>query len=219
MCLDRGQMTSSPSASAKITRWDAWFGDENLAKDKRIQAAPHSLAADSAAQAFLAREKGLVLDLACGIGRDTFCLESHGLRVVSADASLNGLQVAQQTKTRQGAAAELVVADARHLPFRDGCFEGVHCFGLLHEFTSERKEQDVQDVMDEIRRLLRVDGVLVLTVQAGEPSAGLPKVQMFDRRMFDSATRDLREIEVRRYDDIGCTGRPNYHTWYGVFQK
>ena len=113
----------------------------------------------------------------------------------------------------------MAVADARRLPFREGSFEGVYCFGVLHEFTGERKEQDVQDVMDEIRRLLKVGGVLVLTVQAGEPSAGLPEVQMFDRRMLDSATRDLRKIEVRRYDDIGCTGRPNYHIWYGVFEK
>jgi ubiquinone/menaquinone biosynthesis C-methylase UbiE len=212
-------MTQDLLASTRITRWDAWFGDENLAKDKRIEAAPHSLAAESAARAFLTRGKRMILDLACGIGRDTFCFEDHGLTVVGADASFNGLGVAQERRDERGAAAELVVADARHLPFRGACFDGVYCFGLLHEFTSQRKEQDVQDVMHEIRRLLKVGGVLVLTVQAGEPSAGLPKVQLFDRRMLDSSTKDLGEIEVRRYDDIGCTGRPDYHIWYGVFEK
>jgi len=212
-------MTNDLLASHRITRWEAWFGDENLAEDRRIEAAPHSLAADTAARAFLARGKRLILDLACGIGRDTFCLEEHGLTVVAADASFNGLRVAQKRRGEQDAAAEMVVADARHLPFRGGSFEGVYCFGLLHEFTSQRKEQDVQDVMYEIRRLLKIGGVLVLTMQAGEPSAGLPKVQLFDRRMFDNATTGLTRIEVRRYDDIGCTGRPNYHIWYGVFER
>jgi SAM-dependent methyltransferase len=62
-----------------VTRWDKWFSDDNLAKDKRILAAPPSKGAEKAAQAFLAREKQIILDLGCGIGRDTFYLESRGV--------------------------------------------------------------------------------------------------------------------------------------------
>lgn len=201
------------------TRWDKWFADENLARDERILAAPHSECAERAALAFLAREKRSILDLACGIGRDTFYLESRQLGVVGTDASPNGLRVAQRIRSKRRASAEFVVADARHLPFRDSSFEGVYSFGLLHEFTGERAERDVEEVMAEIVRVLCHRGVLVLTVQAGDPEAGLPFVQLFNRRMFDRATRSLRPIEIDTYDDIGCTAQTNYRVWYGLFEK
>jgi ubiquinone/menaquinone biosynthesis C-methylase UbiE len=202
-----------------ISRWDDFFSEGNLSKDRRILAAPPSRCAETAALEFLAREKRFILDLACGIGRDTFCLESHGLSVMGADAAFNGLRVAQQTKSERGAGLELVAADARHLPFKGGSLEGVYCFGLLHEFTSEHREEDVEQVMGEIMRLLCDKGILVLTVLSGEPEAGLPAVQLFTRQMFERATQDLQAIEIKMFDDVGCTGRTDYHIWYGVFEK
>jgi ubiquinone/menaquinone biosynthesis C-methylase UbiE len=202
-----------------ITRWDKRFSEGNLTKDTRILAAPPSKCVETAALEFLARGKRLILDLACGIGRDTFCLESHGLSVIGTDAAFNGLRVAQQTKSERGAGTELVAADARQLPFKDGSLEGVYCFGLLHEFTSEHREEDVEQVMAEILRLLGDEGILVLTVLSGEPEAGLPLVQLFSRQMFERATQGLQAIEIKMYDDVGCTGRPDYHIWYGVFEK
>ena len=202
-----------------ITRWDKWFSDDNLAKDKRILSAPPSQSADNAARAFLARGKRVVLDLGCGVGRDTFYLEDQGLAVIGVDASLNGLRVALRIKSEQGAVAKLTMADARHLPFKDGSFEGVYCFGLLHEFTGEGKEEDVKRVMGEIKRLLHDEGVLVLTILSGEPEAGLPAVQLYTLQMFEKATRGLQAIEVKMRDDVGCTGRADYHVWYGMFEK
>jgi ubiquinone/menaquinone biosynthesis C-methylase UbiE len=59
-------------------------------------------------------------------------LHAGGLEVIGADASFNGIRVARQRKAREDAGPGLITADARHLPFRDGSFEGVYCFGLLH---------------------------------------------------------------------------------------
>jgi ubiquinone/menaquinone biosynthesis C-methylase UbiE len=201
------------------TRWDEWFSEGNLSKDERILAAPPSKCAEKAALGFLAREKRSILDLACAVGRDTFCLESRGLSVIGVDASFNGLRVAQQIKSKLGAVSELIAADARHLPFKDGSFQGVYCFGLLHEFTGEGKEADVEKVMGEVKRLLGEAGVLVLTVLSGEPYAGLPAVQLYSRQMFEKATKGLQAIEIKMYDDVGCTGRADYRVWYGVFEK
>jgi SAM-dependent methyltransferase len=202
-----------------ITRWDAWFSDDNLAKDKRISAAPPSQSAENAARAFLTREKRLILDLACGIGRDTFYLESRGLAVIGVDASFHGLRVAQRVKAERDAVSALIMADARHLPFEDGSFEGVYCFGLLHEFTSASQEEDVEGVMGEVKRLLCDKGILILTVLSGEPEVGLPAVQLYTRQMFEEATKSFRALEVTMYDDVGCTGRTDYHVWYGMFEK
>jgi SAM-dependent methyltransferase len=202
-----------------ITRWDKWFSDDNLAKDKRILAAPPSLSAETAAGVFLARGKEFILDLACGVGRDTFYLASRGLDVIGVDASFKGLQVAQWVKSEGGVVSALVTADGRYLPFKDRSFEGVYCFGLLHEFTGEARKEDVEQVMDEIKRLMCDHGILVLAVLAGEPDAGLPHVQLYTREMFGEATKGFLEIEVRRYEDVGCTGRGDYPVWCGIFEK
>jgi hypothetical protein len=67
--------------------------------------------------------------------------------------------------------------------------------------------------------LLDDDGALVLAVLAGEPAEGLPAVQLFNRQMFGDATKGLRPIEIKVYDDTGCTGRTDYRVWYGMFAK
>jgi ubiquinone/menaquinone biosynthesis C-methylase UbiE len=202
-----------------LTRWEKWYSQDNLDQDERILAAPPSLCAQSAAAEFLSRGRMRVLDLACGVGRDTFYLEARGLGVTGVDASLNGLRAASQIRLRRNATAELVAADARLLPFADESFEGVYCFGLLREFTSERKREDVEQVMVEVGRVLCQKGVLVLAVLSGEAEEGLPAVQMFTRQMFEQATQDWQPIAIRAYNDIGCTSRPDYRIWYGVFEK
>ena len=202
-----------------ITRWDKWFCEDNLRKDERILMAPHSDSAKDAAAAFKSREIRLILDLACGVGRDTFYLEDCGFQMIGVDASINGLRVAQQKKLTRGATCQLVTADARCLPFSNRSLDGVYCFGLLHEFTGEHSEQAVRDVMNEIKRVLADQGPLVLTALAGDPEAGLPAVQLFTREMFADFTRGLRPVEIRLDDDTGCTGRIDYQIWYGLFEK
>lgn len=177
------------------------------------------MCASLAAEAFLAQSKHRILEIASGIGRDTFLLESYGLSVVCAEASLNGLRVAQQRKLAQDAAFGLTNADARQLPFRDSTFDGAYCFGLLHEFTSETWEADVDLVIHEVNRVLCEQGILAITVLAGDPEKTMPKVRFFTRAMFDHAIRGFHPLEVEEYDDIGCTGRPDYHVWYGLLQK
>ena len=59
-----------------LTRWDKWYSQDNLSQDERILAAPPSLCAHNAATEFLSRGKLHILDLACGVGRDTFYLEN-----------------------------------------------------------------------------------------------------------------------------------------------
>ena len=202
-----------------VIRWDQWFSEDNLKKDKRILSAQHTKTVEKAAQEYLARDKHNILDLACGVGRDSFYLESCGLGVTCVDASFNGLRVVQRLKIERGLFLKVIMADARHLPFKDKSFEGVYCFGLLHEFTSESQDKDVQDVMSEVGRLLSGKGVMILTVQAGNPEEGLPKVQKYSREMFEQVTKHFQMMMIMEYDDVGCTSRTDYHIWSGLFTK
>ena len=202
-----------------LTRWDEWYSNENLRKDQRILVAPPSRSAEMAAGEFLRRGKRRILDLACGVGRDTFHLEKRGLSVIGADAALNGARAAVKTRLVLEADSHFLVADARHLPFGNGWFEGIYCFGLLHEFTSQHKDEDLRDVISEASRVLSDQGILVLTVLAGDPQAGLPAVQLFTRPMFEHLLAGWHPLEMQQFDDIGCTSRADYSIWYGLFEK
>ena len=180
-----------------VIRWDQWFSEDNLKKDKRILSAQHTKTVEKAAQEYLARDKHNILDLACGVGRDSFYLESCGLGVTCVDASFNGLRVVQRLKIERGLFLKVIMADARHLPFKDKSFEGVYCFGLL----------------------LSGKGVMILTVQAGNPEEGLPKVQKYSREKFEQVTKHFQMMMIMEYDDVGCTSRTDYHIWSGLFTK
>ncbi len=202
-----------------LTRWDEWYSPENLAKDARIQAAPPSKTAQMAATEFLKRGIRHILDLACGIGRDTFYLSAQGLSVLGTDASFNGITIAQHTRFERNLETGFTVSDARHLPFGNCSFEGIYSFGLLHEFTSPNKDVDVRLVLSEVERLLVDQGLLVIAVAAGNPEVGLPQVQLFSRQMFENVMHRWHTLEIKAFDDIGCTNRTDYHIWYGLFQK
>ncbi len=197
-----------------MTRWEQLYQE-----DERVIRVHHSLAAERAAEAFRQRSARLILDLGCGVGRDTFYLCEEGLQVIGADAAESGLALTIRNKRASGGWPLFVQADARELPFLAAHFEGLYCFGLLHEFTGETKAEDVHQVMSEILRVLKPGGLLALAVLSGDPEKGLPHVQLFTEQMFDEATASFHLIEKQVYDDVGCTGRMDYRVWRGLFAK
>jgi ubiquinone/menaquinone biosynthesis C-methylase UbiE len=84
--------------------------------------------------AFPSPPAGLVLDLGCGTGAHTIRLARRGYSVVSVDLTEPGARSAQQRLTTEGFTPMTLVADAEHLPFRDGSFDTVWAALLLHHF-------------------------------------------------------------------------------------
>jgi ubiquinone/menaquinone biosynthesis C-methylase UbiE len=195
----------------ETTRWQGFYDE-----DERVITAPTTHSARKAVEVFSQRDKRIILDLGCGTGRDTCYLTEKGLFVVGVDLAESGLAIAKRSRKNT---TYWVHADARQLPFSNASFEGIYCFGLLHEFTGETRESDVRVVMNEIRRVLKSSGVLVMAVLAGDPEKGLPHVYLFTERHFDSVTQGFQTVAKREYDDIGCTGKEDYRVWSGVFLK
>lgn len=77
-----------------------------------------------------------VLDLGCGTGAHAVRLAKRGASVVAVDITVQGVRSARERLRREGLEGGYLVADAEHLPFRDGAFELAWTSLLLHHFPT-----------------------------------------------------------------------------------
>jgi ubiquinone/menaquinone biosynthesis C-methylase UbiE len=96
-----------------------------------------------------------VLDAGCGIGYGAAIMLSAGAATVS------GIDISEQAiaeaLSSQVDGATFVVGDIQQMPFEDSSFELVVCFEAIEHVA----DQNV--ALDEIRRVLRTDGVLLIS--------------------------------------------------------
>lgn len=91
-----------------------------------------------------------VLELGCGNGKSLSAMVHRDWVVVAIDFSLRAALLARKIAL-QGAGADLAVADARVIPFRDQFFDAVVAYHILgHGKTSER-EMIARDIFRCIR--------------------------------------------------------------------
>jgi ubiquinone/menaquinone biosynthesis C-methylase UbiE len=205
-----GLMTINP-----LTRWQNFY-----LEDTRIASVGASYFSKKAAHLFSDSNKRRILDLACGVGRDSFYMAGQSLHVTGTDLARSGLEIARQDQAKPASKpVDFLQADAHRLPFKNEVFEGVYCFGLLHEFSQVNGWQDICEVMAEIYRVLSPGGILLLAILAGDPQQGLPHVLLFTEDMVIRAAQAFSILEKERRDDLGCTGRADYSTWQMVLEK
>lgn len=98
-----------------------------------------------------------VLDLGCGNGRLFPLLKSKNIDYIGVDNSEELIKEAKK-KFPNG---KFQIADIFKLPFPEKHFDKVYCIAVLHHIPS--KEMRAQ-VLEEIKRVLRPGGFLILTV-------------------------------------------------------
>lgn len=197
-----------------MTRWQQFYKD-----DPRVLTAPASHCVYRAITFFRQYQCQIVLDLGCGVGRDTHVLASHMSLTIGVDRASAGLALTSSHQPSRTHPMAFLCADARTLPFASESFDAIYCYGLLHEFVSECAPADVQQVLHEITRLLHPGGLFVLTVLAGEPCHGLPHVRLFTPAMFTALLSGYNCLERTTYADMGCTGQTDYTIHYATCQK
>jgi SAM-dependent methyltransferase len=127
-----------------------------------------------------------LLDIGCNWGRWSIAATRAGYDVIGIDPSIEAIVAARRIAKQLGADVRYVVADGRHLPFRDRSLDVVFSYGVLQHFSKE----DVRRSLREIGRVVEPEGYTWVQM----PNAlGVRNVYQLARRRF----REGNAFEVR----------------------
>jgi len=148
-----------------------------------------------------------ILDAGCGAGLCALDLMRRGHTIHGADISQKMLDLAAKTFEEQGIAPDRYVLSRRDViesGFADGSFDGVSALGFLQYQADEAR------MLNELHRILRPGGVLVLSGPSGTRIANYFGLAQFLRRLRNREAgvlppehRVLTEISTHEYS----TGR------------
>jgi SAM-dependent methyltransferase len=140
-----------------------------------------------------------VLDAGCGVGYGTAIVAGAGAaRAVGIDISAEAIEHAHG---RYGHAGGFVVGDLEGLPFADDTFDAVVCFEAIEHVA------DPSCVLDEFRRVLRPEGVLLIS----SPNRGVyPPGNRF--HIHEYRPRELEEALARRFANVRLYQQRSHYT-------
>jgi len=187
-----------------MTWYREWFGEEYL------ELYAHRDEHEARQQVLFFREHfgsvgGVVLDLACGMGRHLTELNGAGLSAVGCDLSFTLLRAGID----EYGALPVARADMRSLPFCSGSFDGlVNFFTSFGYFATEDENMEVVREMARVLRpggiflfdYLNVDRELDRLVRKEERHSPMGRVRI--ERWFDPSDRSFNKritIGERRY--------------------
>lgn len=144
-------------------------------------------------QSVLQENKGSLLEIGAGTGKDGLFFQENGLDVTCVDLSPEMVRHCRE----QGLRAEQM--DFYELKFPDGAFDAVYALNcLLHV-----PKRDLASVLEEIRRVLKPDGLFFLGVYGGMDSEGVWEGDWCEpKRLFVSYTDEALQTAVNDFFDI-----------------
>jgi ubiquinone/menaquinone biosynthesis C-methylase UbiE len=143
------------SANGQDKASEREFYDELFRKRRRFDQFQDDIYRNIAREARSLTSGTAALDLGCGSGTQSLCLQDEGFAVMAADLSIEAVRVARATAAQAGRRLCVLNADAERLPVRDSSIDACICSLLLHHFS------DLAGVASELRRVVRPGGVVV----------------------------------------------------------
>ena len=105
-------------------------------------------------------QSGRLLNIGCAHGPD-FLPFGKSFRLVGLDVSSGMLRMGLKYRKKHGFEADLVQADARHLPFADRSFDWAIAMATYHHIGSREERKAA---FTELRRVLKPEGEAFITV-------------------------------------------------------
>ena len=99
-----------------------------------------------------------VLEIGHGIGSDLLTWSENGADVYGVDITEEHHRLAKKNFKLHGRDANLQLVEAQKLPFKEDEFDIIYSNGVLHH------TKDVETAIQEIKRVLRKNGKLIITV-------------------------------------------------------
>ncbi|AAL80261.1 class I SAM-dependent methyltransferase [Pyrococcus furiosus DSM 3638] len=103
---------------------------------------------------YMNKNRGKVLDLACGVGGFSFFLEDLGFDVVGLDNNPEMIEAAKRYAEKRSSKVNFVVGDAKNLPFENNSFDYVIFIDSIFHFTPSELNQ----VFKEVKRVIKPEG-------------------------------------------------------------
>jgi ubiquinone/menaquinone biosynthesis C-methylase UbiE len=147
-----------------------------------------------------------ILDLGCGIGKDTFYL-SQKKRVLSTGLDYSSGMLSEARKTYPS--IKLVQMDMRKLLFPENCFDGIWANGSIYHIP----KKDFQQMLIEVRKVLKTEGIFSFNFKlgTGEQLEHNPKSYGGNPRFYSyyeieemknlAVQANFRIVEVQQYPE------------------
>ncbi len=131
-----------------------------------LQLAPYREMISLACRALNPKNEGLYLDAGCGTGNYSLCLleDDGNFSIIAADNSSSMLKKAKRKMAGRENRVSFAAMDLENpLPYEDCSFDGIICANVL--YAVKKPDQ----LLKELRRVLKNDGRLVLITPPAEP--------------------------------------------------
>ena len=124
------------------------------------------------------KERGYkeLLDFGCGLGRHSVFFAKQGFDVSAFDLSAAGTDHLREWAERENLSIDIQVADMLSLPYPDSTFDCLFAYHVI----SHTDTAGMRKIMSEVKRVLKPDGELYLTLCSKESwsyvKAGYPHI-------------------------------------------
>ncbi|HNX76234.1 MAG TPA: methyltransferase domain-containing protein [Candidatus Rifleibacterium sp.] len=111
---------------------------------------------------------GVILDLGCGEGRNSLYLSQVGFSIIGVDLSFKASRVMKNNFFEEELKGLVLTADARNLPIASDSLDGI----LAHHLFDHLDQHSFTEAVDEAFRVLKPEGVMLLTMDSFSEMAG-----------------------------------------------